>query len=398
MKITPIVCAIAAACSSFACAQLARPTPSEFGPDIVVPESSVQRPKDLGLRAHTNHLVFVGQPTAPYQDPPFLHGPFAVVGPPGYTPNQLKNWYHLPLNGGTNVIYIVDAFHFASARQDFNTFSSQFGLPTESSTNPYSNSNKHFQVVFANGSQPSTDSGWNLEEALDIEWAHAIAPNAKIVLVEAASNSFSDLMQAVDVASASHHPCQISMSWSGGEFGGELGLDSHFLHAGCTYFASSGDVGGTQGYPCMCPTVTAVGGTSLYIQSGLEYGWSGSGGGPSSFESRPAYQNVISGIVGSRRGGPDIAFDADPNTGVPVYEAGNWYEVGGTSLSAPCIAAVCNLSGTNGSPNWENGHLYRAWAAHELTDIISGSAGGFNCLHGWDFVTGTGVPHHDYCL
>ena len=116
------------------------------------------------------------------------------------SPNKIRGAYGLPATGGGGIIAIVDAYHYATALNDFNKFSTQFGLPTEPSTNVLSGTNKVFQVVYASSFQPQVNCGWGQEAALDIEWAHAMAPGAKIVLVEAASNSFSDLFNAVDVA------------------------------------------------------------------------------------------------------------------------------------------------------------------------------------------------------
>src|SRR5208283_1236640 len=106
-------------------------------------------------------------------------------------------------------------------------------FPAETSTNPTASTNQVFQVVYASGSKPSASSDWAMEEALDIEYAHAMAPNAKIILVEAASNYFSDLFAAVTTASqlvtAGGGKGEVSMSWGSDEFPGEgQYYDSYF--------------------------------------------------------------------------------------------------------------------------------------------------------------------------
>jgi kumamolisin len=194
---------------------------------VMVPETTVERLQDKGLRAHTNHLIRMdAKPNKP--------GP---RGPSGETPASIRAVYNLPSSGGAGTIAIVDAFHYATAENDLNVFSQQFGLPACTTANGC------FKKVFANGTQPQANCGWGQEAALDIEWAHAMAPTAKIVLVEAASNSFTDLFHAVDVATSQVTSGggvgQVSMSWSGGEFSTEASNDGHFQNNGVVYFAAS---------------------------------------------------------------------------------------------------------------------------------------------------------------
>jgi subtilase family serine protease len=205
-------------------------------------------------------------------------------------------------------------------------------------------------VIYASGAKPKSDCGWGQEAALDIEWAHAVAPKAKIILIEAKSNSFADLLQAVDVANnlqANSSPqitnMQVSMSWGGAEFSSEASFDSHFSNPSVAYLAASGDTGGKTIYPSTSPAVIAAGGTSLLFTSGHvtgEKGWSGSGGGTSPYESHLSYQDGITVLVGKRRSTPDLSFDADPATGVSVYDSANcgglqgWMVFGGTSVAS----------------------------------------------------------------
>jgi len=361
---------------------------------IQIPDSSIEQPGDHGVAAHTNHLI--------------REGPNAVGrAPRGETPASIASAYNLTgqLAGG-GVIVIVDAFHYPTALQDFNVFAQQFGLSHETSTDPLDANNQVFQVVYANG-RPRNNCGWAQEAALDIEWAHAMAPNAKIVLVEAKTNSFADLFQAVDVASAIANAQEVSMSWGGSEFSSEAGNDGHFTHQGVVYFAASGDTGGTTIYPGVSPNVVSAGGTRINRDhSGnfvSETGWSGSGGGPSKYESRPGYQDIIQTIVGAARGVPDYSFDADPNTGVSVYDStscrgsSGWLVFGGTSVASPSLSGIVNSAGSNTSSTAELSLLYQSVLNNGQTinslnfrDILSGTAGSFSAKTGWDFVTGIG--------
>ena len=359
---------------------------------IHVPDSTIEDPSDRGLRAHTNHLIRIGEPEG-------------GLGPGGgMTPAQLRSFYGLGSTGGSGLIVIVDAFHYATALNDFNVFSAQFGLPQETSTDPLSPANTVFQVVYASGSKPRANCGWGQEAALDIEWAHAMAPSAKIVLVEATTNSFANLFAAVDVATTLAGTKQVSMSWGGSEFSSEASNDVHFLQTpGVVYFASSGDTGGVTIYPSASPYVVAAGGTRVNTNSSggflSETGWSGSGGGPSQYELRPAYQSGIATIVGTARGIPDVSSDADPNTGVSVYDStrcqglSGWLVFGGTSVSSPCLAGMANLSGHSYADSTALlTNTYSKLGTSSFRDILTGTAGSFSCTAGWDFVTGVGSP------
>jgi len=237
---------------------------------VVIPESSVERVGDSGVMAHT-HLrimmpaggVFTGAPQ-PNELPPFS-GLFFE------TPASIACIYHLAPHpkagcnpnettanptGGSGAIAVVDAFDTPNAAPDLAAFSAQFGLPPAV-----------FQVVYASGTQPGLDpsGGWELESSLDIEWSHALAPNARIFLVEANTNSFSDLFQAVAVASnlvATNGGGEVSMSWGGGEFTQETLFDASFTTPGVVYVASSGDSPGAV-WPSASPNVVSAGGTTI---------------------------------------------------------------------------------------------------------------------------------------
>jgi subtilase family serine protease len=314
----------------------------------------------------------------------------------------------------------VDAYNYPTATADFNTFAGEFGLPS-ASAEVCNGTNPCFTVVYASGHKPSGNCGWNQEAALDIEWAHAMAPYAQIVLVEANSNSYTDLFNAVKVASnevsCGSTSCSkgttgegdVSMSWGGSEFSGETTYNSDLQKSGVVYVAASGDTGGVVIYPSTSPYVVAAGGTTLQFSSSTqsfatftgEIGWADSGGGKSKYETRPAYQNGVS-LVGTARGTPDVSFDADPNTGVDVYDStacdgyAGWLVFGGTSVSAQALAGIFNAAGHFYGSD-ELNTIYSIYAtpssyASDYRDITAGKAGSYSAGPGWDFVTGVGSP------
>jgi kumamolisin len=351
--------------------------------NIHIPESSIERPEDLGRRAHTNHQIIVNPAGRP--------GPFSGSGPSGsMIPSDFRRFYNLPSTGGSGIIAIVDAYHSKDPKADFNAFSAAYGLPQETG------SGNVLQVVYQGSTAPAYNAGWSQEAALDIQWAHAMAPNAKILLVEANSNSYADLMACVNLAT-SMGAKQVSMSWGGGEFSSQTTFDNNFKATSAVYLASSGDSGGRISYPSSSPWVVCVGGTTLNTDANhqliSETGWSGSGGGASAVEPKPSYQVGIAGTP-STRGCPDISCDADPNTGALVYWEGNRYIIGGTSLSAPAMAGMLNLSGVpSGGSQAELARIYSNCSyGVNMRDIVAGRAGKFRCKPGWDLVTGLGAP------
>src|SRR5262245_36086529 len=178
---------------------------------VFVADSTKELAEDLRLRAHRKHLIHIGRKPG---------GAAGSNSPTGETPASLRAVYGLLWTGGSGTIAIVDAFDYPTAENDLSVFSSQFGLPACTTANGC------FKKVYASGVKPRTNCGWAQEAALDIEWAHAMAPNARIVLVEAATNSFVNLFAAVDVATqqviteggtvASGGRGEVSMSWGGG--------------------------------------------------------------------------------------------------------------------------------------------------------------------------------------
>ena len=237
---------------------------------------------------------------------------------------------------------------------------------------------------------PRKDSGWALEISLDIQWAHAIAPGSRILLVESDSNSFANLLAAEDYAKA--HAQYVSNSWGGSEFSGENAYDSHFVQSGVSFFVSSGDNGTPAEYPSASPNVISVGGTTLHFAGGSftdETGWSGSGGGCSAYESKAAAQNTGSVCCGGKRATPDVSLDADPASGVSVYDTtryqgqAGWFTVGGTSASSPMWAGRAAVSGAIVNASYVYG------SSIAFRDIISGNNGA-SAGPGYDLVTGRG--------
>lgn len=352
---------------------------------IHVPESSLESPFDVGVRVHTNHRIHL-QPAG---------GPDSWYG--GLFPRDLWRFYGMPGTGGSGVIAIVVAYHYPTALADFNAFSAQFGLPQEPSTNPTSSTNAVFQVVYQGGSKPKENVEWAQEAALDIEWAHAMAPQAKILLIEAKSNATANLLASVNIANKRAGVKQVSMSWGSSEFSGENSKDSYFKAAGRIYFAASGDIGGWTSWPSVSRYVVAVGGTKVTTINQHEFasesGWSGSGGGTSLYVPKPAWQPA--GVGGSKRSVPDVSSVADPSSGVAVLHNGSWMVFGGTSVSAPCVAGMSNVTGSVGANTTDFlTQLYANYSsgAPHFRDITSGGTPSFQCGPGWDFVTGVGVP------
>ena len=319
--------------------------------------------------------------------------PQASTSPTGLSPAIIQSAYNFPTSstaGAGMTIAIVDAYNDPTAASDLAVFSSQYGLPACTTANGC------FKKVnqTGGGSYPRTDSGWALEISLDIEWAHAIAPGAHILLVEAKTNSFANLLAAEDYARA--HAQYVSNSWGGSEFSGETSYDSHFSQSGVSFFVSAGDAGLPAEYPSASRNVISVGGTTLHFSGSTftsETGWSSGGGGCSAYETATSAQSSFSGYgqvsCGGMRATPDVSLDADPASGVSVYDSttyqgqSGWWTVGGTSASSPMWAARAADSGkvVNSAYVYASNITYR--------DITSGNNGA-PCLVGFDLCSGRG--------
>jgi subtilase family serine protease len=353
-----------------------------------------------------------------------VHGRSAGGGPVitnatplGYTPAQVQASLGLTGDGSGQTIAVVDAYDHPSILSDVNAFSSAFGLPLVCGT-PGADALNCFKLTKATPQgKTRADAGWALEIALDVEWAHAVAPKAAVLLVEAKTNSFTNLFGAIDYA-AQQGAAVISNSWGATEFASELSYDSRCRLAAAVCTFASGDVGNPGLYPAYSPYAVAVGGTTLALTSTgavtSETAWSGSGGGVSLYEQPTAYQTSYKNgpFAFARRAIPDVSYNGNPSTGVAVYDSvpyqgqAGWFQVGGTSAGAPQWAAVIavadqlrSASGKGPMSSYSlqaSTSLYSLLGASSLFDIQWGSNGscGAVCVAaaGYDAVAGLGSP------
>jgi len=394
--------------------------------------------------------------------------PHGELAPVGLTPAQVQSAYqfdqisflqrdskgkYTTLSGNDlgkgMTIAIVDAYNNPSIMSDIQVFSQQFGLPQFNQSNgtgkPYSPT---FKILNQNGSTsplPRTefssigvDTGWAGEIALDVEWVHAIAPAANIVLVLATDPT--GLYKAVDTARKLPGVVAVSNSWGtlaqfqfapnglpiyvGAEFLGEGSLDSIFTtpagHAGVSFIASAGDDGGPSSYPSSSPNVLSVGGTTLtldpvdnsWVDETVWNNFTGAGGGGQSavlfgttslatnttewevfpIQQVPNYQRGL-GLVG--RGTPDVSYNADPITGFATYSSyafQGWGQIGGTSAGAPqwaALIAIANqgrkLKGKAMLSNVQS--IVYKLPATDFHDVVVGN----NDLISQDFPVGSGL-------
>jgi hypothetical protein len=361
-----------------------------------------------------------------------------------YTPDQIRTGYginNLALNGNGQTIAIVGAYDNPHILDSVDAFDSQFSATASGPTlyQQYGPASTFVTVLNQNGQTaplPATDptgagvANWELESALDVEWVHAIAPGANIVLVEANSQSLGDLMSSVATAAAQPGVSVVSMSWGFTEgqtvlAADEAMYDSYLTtpagHQGVTFVTSTGDYGtNNPEYPAFSPNVVAVGGTSLTLNADSSYnsetGWGyesaaagtliASGGGLSQFEPEPAYQQGVQAT--GFRTTPDVSFVADPNTGAWIADTYNlgasnpFVAVGGTSLSAPSWAGLFALVNqgraaagaptlNSSSPTEAQQDLY-SLSQSDYNVINSGTNGGYNAASGYNLVTGLGTP------
>lgn len=372
--------------------------------------------------------------------PIHVHGA-ATSAPTGFSPADMQNYYAFtglynpssatgaPVTGTGQVIAIVDAYDDPTIASDLQQFSAHWGLQTMKTggcTVGTGSNPPCFQKVYAQRKPPS-NGGWALEIALDVEWAHAIAPGADILLVEARSSSLSDLLGAVTVAKGYAAVHVVTMSWGAGEFSSESLYDSYFNKTGVMFVASSGDSGSPL-WPGASPNVVGAGGTmqtqlvtngTCVMSSGRECAWNdqylgytySSGGGLSSYEPQPSYQSGFGISSSGRRGIPDVAYYADINPGVAVYDTTSdngqtgWFAVGGTSAASPQWAALFALAdqlrSRFGLAPLPGGYqspypLYSvAHASYGATfnDVRQGcNTTGACAASGYDLVTGIGSP------
>jgi subtilase family serine protease len=330
-----------------------------------------------------------------------------------YTPAQVRHGYgfdRLSFNGAGQTIAIVAAYDDPNAYADLIRFDRAFRLADPPA----------FVKATPQG-MPAANAAWAGEIALDVEWAHAVAPGAKILLVEAKSANIPDLLAAVDYARNYPGVSVVSMSWGGPEFFNEASFDTYFLTpaghmggggraGGITFVASAGDSGAWYGpeWPAVSPSVLAVGGTALRLTADGTYlsesGWAGSGGGYSKYDMEPAYQSAAQHT--GRRSNPDVAYNADPSAGVYVYDSytipsgySGWYSYAGTSAGAPQWAALIALA-DQGRASYGLGSIANAQAtvyALPANDFhpIAGGYNGYSVTNGYNPVTGLGSPFAD---
>jgi len=335
--------------------------------------------------------------------------------------------------GAGQTIYIVDAYHDATALSDLNLFSAKFGLPTctnvaipATATLPLATppSACTFSQVNATttaamtSTVPVYNASWAPESKLDVQWAHAIAPLARIVLIEMPS-SLSSYILGANLLAAKMGPGVVTMSFGSAEAGWAPSTDSYFARPGMTYVAAAGDSGSQVLWPAVSPHVLAVGGTSLnWSGSGTRYeaAWSYTGGGLSAYEPLPAWQSGVVPAGGSalvRRAVPDVAFNANPMTGEYVALtlpglATVWSAYGGTSIAAPQWAGIVAVANAQRVASAKavlgdfHSMLYQAIAkvpgtyAASFGDVVDGTNGSCATCRagtGYDQATGWGTPN-----
>ncbi len=362
-------------------------------------------------------------PTYVLYHPADNSGPLASSAPPtdALTPNQIRHAYGFDQtsfsrgaiqgDGSGQTIAIIDAYDDPNILLDLEQFDSYYGLADP----------PNFAKVSQTGSAmtlPGTDPAgagnhtWELETSLDVEWAHALAPGAGILLIEANSDSDTDLYAAVDYARNAPGVSVVSMSFGRQEHAGDPSDNSHFStpagHVAITFLASTGDAGQPAEYPSYSPNVVAVGGTNLSVDGAGNYlgesGWSGSGGGISTVEPQPAYQNGIAApFIATMRTAPDVAFDAGSYVSVCDswdYGASTpWVQTGGTSFSVQVWGALVAIAdqgrSSAGLPTLDGATqtlpLLYSLPGSDFHDITTGNNGS-NAGPGYDLVTGLGSP------
>lgn len=317
----------------------------------------------------------------------------------GLTPAIIRNAYgfgmsniaNAPGDGFGQTIAIVTAFNHPYIQSDLRAFDDAFGLPHAPS----------FSVVSATS---RTNAAWATEAALDVQWAHAIAPRANLLLVQAGSDSVDDMMNAVDFARRQAGVSVVSMSWGTSEFVGQRRFDSIFStpvgHSPVSFIAASGDDGAAAGvsWPASVPSVLAVGGTKLTVDATGNYAgetaWSGSGGG---------YSRTYTDIATGARAVPDVAYAADPGSGFLVYNSmpdakgrTGWFRVGGTSAGAPqwagLVALANEVRAADGvTPIGNIRMAVKSVTSDAFNDVVTGS-NGIAAAKGFDLATGVGSP------
>jgi subtilase family serine protease len=265
--------------------------------------------------------------------------PDATAQATGFSPAELEAAYGLstsPEAGAGQTIAIVDSYDDAGIAAQLAAFDTAFSLPPCAAS--------CFTRVDQNG---GTDypapaaADWALEIAMDVEWAHAVAPGAHILLVEAASASMSDLLVAERYAGA--HATYVSNSWGYPEFAAETADAATFAAPGVSYFAAVADSPGRTQYPATAPNVVAVGGDERSSTGAVP--WTSGGGGCSAYEPASAEQASIAEAAGCSTSESTPAVSANA-VNIPVLAEGSvWVNAGGTSFATVLWAAAAADSG-----------------------------------------------------
>ena len=424
-----------------------------------------------GALAATGALASGSHPAHPAVSPPVRvspgvrNGSASPVAPGGgLTPAQIREAYDLPalgsleapgplkgITGKGETIAVIDSFGSPTIASDLARFDAYFGVPAPPS----------FRVIQPAGKVPayhpgnSNRSGWAAETTLDVEWAHVIAPGARIILVETPTSEnegatgFPQIVTAEDYVLRHGLAQVISQSFAATEqtFPARSGYAAIRNLRGAyeladrdhvSVLAATGDEGATSfkynmvdlyptravSWPATDPLVTAVGGTQLDLRANgtrrkADVAWNGSGGGQSLVFGRPSYQNPVRSLTGSHRGVPDIAMDASCQSSVAIYGSfyaggkGQWSPICGTSLATPLFAGVVALADqyAGHSLGLLNAGIYRLVSEHArgLVDVTEGNntlhfsqdgkrytVPGFAAARGYDLITGAGTVDAAY--
>jgi subtilase family serine protease len=331
--------------------------------------------------------------------------------PGSYGPSDLQSAYDLTSaaasKGSGETVAIVDAYDDPEAASDLAVYRSNYGLPAAKLT--IYNQDGGTTIT----APPAGTNGWDIEESMDLDMVSAICPNCSIDLVEANSNSFSDLSTAANTAAGLPGVVAVSNSYGGSEFSSET-TDTAFDHPGVAFTVSAGDSGFGLEFPAVSPYVTAVGGTALTPDPSVARGWSetvwgngteggdgvGTGSGCSVYEPKPSWQDGITDPLCSNRTVADVAADADPATGVVIYDTYNGFggfqsDWGGTSMASPVIAATYALAGVPAAATYPASYPYAD--PSDLNNVTTGSngdCGNYLCNGGpgYNGPTGLGTP------
>jgi subtilase family serine protease len=372
-------------------------------------------PASAAVVPQTSHRVCAAAPVGIAACDSWVHakpsGRSAATTPTGYGPSDLQSAYNLAAasagNGAGVTIGIVDAFDDPTAFADVNTYRAQFGIPALTSCTP-NTVRSSTTPCFAKSNQtggttpPRKNGSWAQEESLDVDMASAICPHCNILLVEADSATLTNLGGSVNEA-VTLGAAVVSNSYGGNESSGEVAEQNSFYnHPGVVITASSGDSGFGVQFPAASQFVTAVGGTSLVRATNTrgwsETVWNGAGSGCSAFITKPAWQQDTGC---ARRTVADVSADADPNTGVAVFDStafqglSGWLEFGGTSVASPVIASVYALAGNAATVTYGSFPYSHTASLNDVTSGSNGTCGSYLCTGtiGYDGPTGLGTPN-----